>query len=381
MVRGALALLIGCGACAPAVSTAPRAAARGAPESASGMLGPAEIDRILRESAITYRVSAKGVVGAISVSNILVEQEDPPPRRLDPFIEVDRTDGRTRLRSHLPDADVEPLFSKAGKAFAARDFETARQLYLQAVKTRPGYFKSYTYLGNALYFLGRYAEAKAVFQEALERNPFDYQAHLFMGDTLHQLGHYEEAKHALTIAFLLNRDNEVVQERLRSTLAKVGLGLREARLRPAVRVHRGLGEEVLIRLDREDGKPWYPLAACLACWAYEDQCRDRSTSDDDPLRLTMYRECLLNQAAASAARSERKSEVEPAEKVLLAAIEDGYLEAIVFWEVIAARTPAVMLLLPDTLRDSITKYIERYVYVSTRMVRDEAPPAGALAAR
>lgn len=382
MRSGAILLSLGLGACAPRSAGPPVGSAQGLAGVQSGqeLLGPADIDRILRESAITYRVSERGTVEAISVSGILIERGSPPQRKLDPFIEVDRSNGKMRLRSHLPDSDVEPLFSQAGEAFAARDFELARKLYLQAVETRPSYFKSYTYLGNALYFLGRYAEAQDAFRRALELNPFDYQAYLFMGDTLHQLGHFEEAKQSLTRAFMLNRDNAVVQERLRSTLAKIGLGLREERLTPAVRIQRGPGEEVLIRLDREEGRRWYPLAACLACWAYEETCHDRARSENDPLRLAMYRECLLNQAAAVASRVEG-TEVDAEERIFLAAIEDGYLEAIVFWEVIAARTPAIMLLLPDALRDSVAEYIERYVYISTQVVRLPSQPGDAFALR
>ncbi|MEL6187526.1 MAG: tetratricopeptide repeat protein, partial [Myxococcota bacterium] len=268
------------------------------------LFGPEAIEKILKTSPRTYRVSSGEAVEPVGVVDIVRRQEKGGSRRMDPFIEVDRSEGKVRLRSHLPDEDVEPLFSQASDAFAARDFERARRLYREAVDIRPGYFKSYTYLGNALYFLARYAEAQEVFEQALRLNPFDYQAHLFLGDTLHQLGHYDEAKRSLTHAFVLNRDNEVVQERLRGSLAKMGLALREARIEPKVRVLPSIGEEVVIQLDREEGERWYALAACLACWSYEEACRGRAPPDQDPLRIAMYRECLLNQAASVAARSE-----------------------------------------------------------------------------
>jgi hypothetical protein len=58
----------------------------------------------------------------------------------------------------------------------------------------------------------------------------------------------------------------------------------------------------------------------------------------------------------------------PDEKVLLGAIEDGYLEAIIFWEIVAVRAPVVILLLPDTVKDQIVEYIDRYVFESTQRI-------------
>lgn len=341
-------------------------------EGISGLLRPDQIDTILRASRRTYRVTATSPVEPTPLAQVVELDPIGEPRRVDPFLEVHEVGGKVQLRSHLPDEAIEPIFSLAGEAFAARDFEAARRLYLRAIEARPEYFKSYTYLGNALYFLGRYLEAEAVFHRALALNPFDYQAHLFLGDTLHQLGSYRRAKDALTRAFMLNRENPVVLDRLRSTLARMHLAVREDRLVPPVRIEREGADRVTIHLDRNEGTQWYALAACLACWAYEEQCGARARPEQDPLRLAMYRECLLNQAASIAVRFEENAPITPDERALLAAIEDGFLEAIVFWEVVAPRAPVVILLLPEGLRESIVAYIERYVFVSTRVVQGEA---------
>lgn len=362
---GVLALgagVVGCAARADRSPEAPTVATGEAP------LRPDQIEAILRASPRTYRVRATSPVAASMLTEVVPDGVLDKSRRLDPFLEVTQIEGRPRLRSALPDEVLEPLFSRASDAFHARDYDAASRLYGEAVKARPRYFKSYTYLGNALYFLGHYVEAERAFDQALVLNPFDYQAHLFLGDTLHQLGQYREAKDRLTYAFMLNRENDVVRERLDSSLAKVGLAVRKRRLTPRIRVEPDRSGGVIIRLDRNRGGPWYPLAACLACWSYEDACRGRSNPPEDPLHLSMYRECLLNQAAASAARQSAGKELAADELALLSAVEDGYLEAVVFWEVVAPGAPAVMLLVPETLRDDVLEYIERYVFVSTRMV-------------
>ena len=375
LTAGLLLLLGACGGTQSAQPTTPVSSlrSRGHPQYASlDILNPEDIESILRESSRTYRVRLDQRVSATPLVDVVRARSSRDIRRMDPFLEVFRAEGKLRLKSHTPDGDLEPLFEMASEAFAHRDFEAARRLYLQAVEVQPSYFKSYTYLGNTLYFLGRYVEAKAVFEKALKLNPFDYQAYLFLGDTLHQLGRYEQAKRVLTRAFVLNRENEVVQERLRSTLAKVDLTVRTARVTPSVSIEVAVGREIVIRLDREEGKRWYTFATCMACWIYEDGCKQRSTPEEDPLRLSMYRECLLNHVASVASFKEKHQPVALADSMLLAAVEDGYLEAIVFWEVIAFQAPAIMMLLPEGLRIEVEEYINRYVYESTKIVQGDS---------
>lgn len=337
---------------------------------ASGLMRLSEIQALLEGSPRRYLVRDSTLVAPAPLTETVRLPGAPRAKSLDPFLEVSRAEGEVRLESHPPDDALKPLFVQAGRAFAARDFFSARRLYSKAVLARPEYFKSYTYLGNTLYFMGRYVEAERALTRALDLNPFDYQAYLFMGDTLHQLGHYHRAKSVLLSAFMLNRDNGAVKERLQSTLAKVGLAVREGRVAPPFRIEAAGEDEVIIRLDARTGRRWYPLAACMACWAFEEGCAQRSTPEVDPLRLTMYRECLLNHAASLAAR---EAPLSSGERSFLYAVEDGYLDAIIFWEVIAERAPAITLLLPDELRDRIRAYIDRYVLVSTQVVERGAP--------
>ena len=282
-------------------------------------------------------------------------------------------DAPARVLSRRPPADIARLFSQANDAAEEGDHEAAHRLYAEAIERQPNYFKTYTYLGNTLHVLGELRLAEAAFQRALDLNPIDYQALLFLGDTYMQLGDYEAAKTALTRAFMLNRTNEAVQDRLRVTLARLMLRVRSARLNPEVRIRKRGEGKVEIGVDRERGFRWLALAACMACWAYEDQCAQRSSEDDDPLRIAMYRECLAHQAVSIAARQEEdESSVPRDERELLQAIQDGFLGAIVFWEVLAQVAPRVIFVLPDRFHDEILQYIEKYVIVSTAVAQFSA---------
>jgi tetratricopeptide (TPR) repeat protein len=356
-------------ACAsPARNVEPAPASTSIVADSGGLLRPDQILSILEDSGIHYRIVSDGEVA----HGELIDMLDPPVRHtgpVDPFFEVvRRDDGRPHLKSSRPSEDVEELFTHAREAFDARQFEIARDLYLEAAKIEPGYFKTYTYVGNALFWLGDYRRAEVAFEHALEINPVDYQALLFLGDTHYQLGDYVRSKEILTRAFMLNRTNPLVLERLQASLAKLDLRVRSGRLEPNVRIERVTRDRVDLHFDKESGMRWLALTACVACWAYEDQCRERAPEDEDPLRIRMYRECLINQAASIAVRKAKDQTVGADEEVLLDAIENGFLEAIIFWEVIAKHAPLVILLLPDEVQRDILRYIQQYVFVSTQVV-------------
>lgn len=374
MMRGVAiwaALLGACSsAAAPTPTTTPPPAGPSGEARAGRLLRPDQIFEILEASEISYDIVSNQEVDGANLAELV----DRPMRRtveVDPFIELKREEdnGRLRIVESRPPETIAEYFEQAGHAFAANELEIAKVLYAKALEVEPAYFKTYTYLGNTLLSLGEYHRAQELFVKALEINPVDYQAMIFLGDTFYQLGDYSRAKVVLTRAFMLNRRNEAVNERLQAVLAKLNLRVRRERLMPAVRIEQVGKGGVEIRIDKADGARWIALAACMACWAFEPSCRERSPEDEDPLRLSMYRECLINQAASISVRKEHDDgPVGADERILLQAIEDGFLDAIIFWEVVAQTAPVVILILPEALQAMILEYIEKYVFVSTQVV-------------
>lgn len=332
-----------------------------------GLLRPDQIFEILETSPITYAIETDAEVGSKGLAEV-TDQPIPRSRPIDAYVHVMGGDGPRRVVSERPPAEIAELFGRAGEAFTKGDLEAARALYGEAIEVAPDYFKTYTFYGNTLHLLGHHVEAEANFLKALELNPNDYQAFLFLGDAYYAMGQYHRAKAVLLRAFMLNKSSEAVQDRLQTTLAKLDLRLRTERLHPDFELERTSDDRVDMRFQAEDSMRWLALAACMACWAYEDQCAGRSTPEDDPLRLSMYRECLINHAAALAVRRDNDSALAPDEAPLLKAIEEGYLEAIIFWEVLGDVAPLVIYLLPDEVQEDIVRYIERFVIVSTRLV-------------
>ncbi len=365
-------LISACAASQGAQQSGPRMGASASKVSLSdeGPFRAQQILAILEKSKIQYEIILDDSVEPTAIADVLPATEGRV-RQIDPFLEVTHVGPKKRPRLVLsrPPLEVAKLFEQAQQAFLAKRFEIAGALYAKAVQKRPDYFKSYTFLGNAFYLLGELNRAERAFMRATELNPLDYQAHLFLGDTYREMGEISRAKASLTRAFMLNRTNPVIKDRLRAVLAQQRLSIRDQRLAPRVKIVRKSKERVEIRLHKEDKARWLTLASCMACWAFEGECNQRSTEEEDPLRLMMHRECLVNQVATIAARSQSGGGLSASERQLLEAVEAGYLEAIVFWEVMAQRAPVVVLLLPKPLQERIVQYINRYVFRSTQIVR------------
>lgn len=329
--------------------------------------GPDLISEVLEQSARRYTFTeAPGLEP--SPLHRLSEPSERGARRLDPFLVVERDLGGTpRMSSRTPPRSIADEFERGALAMSAGRWGRALTHFQRCVEQAPDYFKSYTYLGRAWLFLDEPRRARAQLQRAIELNPLDYQAHMFLADTWVAEEGWREAKRGLTRAWTINPNSDAIRSRLRSVLHALDLRVRSGRLDPELAI-RPTDDGVRVEFGGERATRWLPLAACLACWRFEDRCKSRSPGDEDPLRLEMYRECLLNQVAAVAVRLERRVGVGADEVELMRAVRAGYLEALVLWEVVARRTPMMMLLVTDELRAEVEAYIDRFVYASTRVL-------------
>ena len=326
------------------------------------MLRPDQIVGLLERSTTQYAIVEDPELEPRALTKVLdLPPADPDP--VDPFLEVLRDDGgRPRLIRALPPETVSAAFEAGAEAFSAGRHTEAVSLYEEVVSEAPDYFKGHTYLGRARQFAGRPEAAFEALSEATRLNPLDYQAHLFKADVLEELEDEDGARRALVRAYALNRTNAVVEERLRRLLPELGLRLADPLLRVRLAIE-STGEAVEIRLG--PGGRWAAMGLCLACWAHEPECSNRASKEADPLRLTMYRECVLNQVAILAARD---AETTTDDRRLLQAVQEGFLEAILLWEVLAERLPALVFLMPPETREDIEAYIDRYVFESSRLV-------------
>lgn len=331
----------------------------------SAFFGPAEIYKILEKSQVLYEIATDASVSETPIAEIIEPKE--PEKTVSSYLELKDEDGsgQRRLSISEPPTEIAELHERAFIAFRGHAFEEARDLYTAAAELRPDYFKTFTYLGNTYFVLGDLERAATTLRKAVSMNPVDYQAHLFLGDTYFQLGKLTEAKFHLTWAYVLNRNNPIVQKRLDVTLRELRLRRRLGFIELAVTIEETDENKVALRFGNEEAMRWFPLANCMACWTYENECRDRDEAPELPVRISMYRECLLNQTISIAMRLEQDQPVPSDERRLHQAVNAGYLDALIYWEIAAKRLPIIVFLLEDEDRERIHSYIQMFVFGSS----------------
>ncbi len=368
-MRGHFGLLGVVCACA-ATSNEPPTVGRGSFDEPTvqsrGWRRPTEIQTILEASPRAYVVRHTSV-GRRPFREVLGRDAPPAPRPVDPFVFVAfDADGDPTLERRLPPPDIRPIFEEAAQAFADGRYEIAQELYVTCIERDPDYFKSYTYLGKVWLFLEEPGAAEVALARALELNPLDYQARLFMGDLRLEQGRIREAKDELTFAYALNPLSSAVRERLEEVLKRMDLRFRSVPFEPRLNVYRMPGSPETVTIEVGEGREshWEVYGLCIACWTFEPACSDRSPVAADPLRLAMQRECLVQQSASALLRWDSGEAMAAEELRLVEAVQAGYLDAVVMWEVIARNTPEIMFLVPEELRADVRRYIDRFVFVS-----------------
>lgn len=326
--------------------------------------GPAEIYKILERSPVLYEIGTDPSITEIPLAEVVEPKE--PEQTVSSYLELKDEDGsgQRRLSISEPPPEITELHERAFLEFRGHSFQAARDLYLAAAELRPDYFKTYTYLGNTFFVLGDLERAAATLRQAIALNPVDYQAHLFLGDTYFQQGKLTEARHHLTWAYVLNRNNPIVQKRLDATLEELHLRRKQGWLEVAVTIEETDENKVSLRFGSEEASRWFPLANCMACWTYESECKARDEAPELPVRISMYRECLLNQTISISMRLEEGQPVPSDERRLHQAVNAGYLDALIYWEIAAKRLPIIVFLLEDADRQRIHDYIQMFVFSS-----------------
>ena len=106
------------------------------------------------------------------------------------------------------------------------------------------------------------------------------------------------------------------------------------------------------------------MAICLTCWQMEPPLQDLLNDKQDAIKykILMYKECISNQFAIIAVKKEQKENLTSKELQLYDVVKNNYLNAILYWEIIADQAPQIILILPKDERDRFVQYIKKYVF-------------------
>jgi tetratricopeptide (TPR) repeat protein len=320
---------------------------------------PAEFYTIMNKSTITYKLRVVD-----NLSPFVLNENSMESYSINPYHRI-KYESVTKysIIIDIPNEKIGNLFNMADIESEKGNYNACQKIYLQALSLDSTYFKTWTYLGDINYTLRDYTSAEKCILKSIELNDIGYQEYFILADIYNKLGRNEEAINAISYAYMLNKNNPTLQKALYGLLNRNGLKLRQNRLQFPFQIKKTGVSECEIQIKKEDGKRWIPMANCMACWEMEpDFCSQLQKENNWSAKVNMYKECLFNQGIAIETMKQKSMKLSPNEELLRDALFNKYINAIVYWEILAGELPQSILYLPKSERDQIVEYIKKYVY-------------------
>jgi tetratricopeptide (TPR) repeat protein len=284
---------------------------------------------------------------------------------INPYLRLTEESDSIFLIEDKPQGEIIKIFKMADKHLFYRRYEEAIGAYREAMAVDSTYFKTWSYLGNTYYLMGRYEEALRFLKRALELNEIGFQEYCFLADTYYSLGDLRKAQECITYAYMLNKLNPEVQAILNDVLDNLGLIVRQDRLRFPLEVKKIDKKTCEINFPTEDDFNFIALGNCLACWQMEKRFKPYwwGYRQKKYFNELMIKECLLNQAMWTDGLLREGKTISQQEKMLQEAVREGYMNALLVWEIGASQDPGVIFYLPPDQRDIVVDYIKKYVFM------------------
>ncbi len=323
---------------AGAALTGPALARHKEPKGNAELHTPDQVLKIMEKSSLAYEI---GVDNALR-----------PPALEDPRV----LSNRLFLRQDGENLDLVALslskeageILEAGEdAYNKKDYDLALERYDKVLEMEPGFVHALTLIGDVHYARGEYEQARDFFQKAIDRNFADYDAHWFLADTLWRLGDKGQAIEQITIAHLLNVNHETLRKALLQLRDQIGRPWRDWDYAPRFSLGRD-GKKVKVTAHED----WLGYAIVKAVWAYEPGYAEGMAGPDyskNVITMEEEKEALL--AVLNTPKAPQQ---------LARIVDDGFVNEFLYYEVLARRTPATIVLLPRELFMRLVQYVNTY---------------------
>jgi tetratricopeptide (TPR) repeat protein len=298
----------------------------------------AEIIRIMEESELVYTFAYYG--GEDSDDDPLVL----PPGRY--RVERDST-GMKVMMEYEYSPVVMSHIRRGDSLFSLVKYSGAEAQYRKAWESGNGYYHpALICIGNCHFAVGLYDSAAVYFKKVIGSNFMSYQAHWFLSDSYFYLDRVEEAYRELLTAHLLNINHVSLFRHLKKLRKMMGRPWKEWVIKPRYQITEKDGM-IVISAEEE----WLGYAMVKAVWRYEPGYMQSMSGYETEQVITSTmeeREALLAYLATS--QDERITGI----------IEDGFVDEMIYYEIIAREHPVTLVMLEDETFSRIIEYVDTY---------------------
>jgi tetratricopeptide (TPR) repeat protein len=202
-------------------------------------------------------------------------------------------------------------------------------------------------IGDTYYNMGQYENAKTFLLQSIEKNFISYQAHWFLSDTYYKIGDIDSALKEITIAHLLNVNNQGIQKGIRYYRTKLQRPWKEWTFDPQYNLSKD-GDKVTIKASEE----WLGYALVKALWAYEPGYVESMLGEPRGTRMVVWPEEQEAVVVLMAANNKFKNIEEVFEK--------GYFTEFITYEMLGKKYPDALVLMPREAFMRIVEYVNAF---------------------
>jgi tetratricopeptide (TPR) repeat protein len=239
------------------------------------------------------------------------------------------------------------ILNKAEVAFQDAQYDQALKLYQSVKASAPKYASIDTYIGDTYFRQGNYEKAQIHFEAAIKRNFIDYQAHWFFADMLWKMNERERAVAEITTAHLLNINHSEIKATLLKYRAALNRPWKDWEFNPQYVLNQD-GDKVMISVEKD----WLGYALVKALWKYEQGYAKNMVGQDYENLVVCFeeeKEAIVSLLAGTESFRDLK-----------AIVEQGFVDEMIIYEILACKDPGSVLLLPQETFARLVDYANRY---------------------
>lgn len=300
---------------------------------------PDEIFKIMEKSAITYELRE-------------LEDEILPPDRTgnlnyNHFYRV-IDEGQILTFRYEADSVVQELLRRAEAFFKEREFQAAREMYLEVLEADSTYYEVMTYIGQTHGIDGDFDKAIEWYKETIRKNYIDYMAHWFLADAYKSQGELDKAVDEITIAMILNRNNPRIKKSFNEIYRLKKLNTDD--WNPQMRIDSIGANKVSIAFDAD----WLGYALVKALWRYEPGYKESMGVSDGSFSTIEEKESFVSLMTGLDKKTIKKN---PEFKALKSSLDKEMIDEYIFYEIVLPEHPFVAYQLPEEFIDQIKDYV------------------------
>ena len=262
--------------------------------------------------------------------------------------------GEIRLDEYELDEEGQADYFLGLAALEAGSYEPAREHFKTVLLTNYDYSPALSAIGEAYLLEGGLTEAREWLTRAIGANFYNYHAHQTLAEVYHLEEKSEEALTEIAIAWVLNRNDRGMQDRVAGMFDQHKLKFQAWTFQPEMRFFKRSDTILVVTSEL-----WMAYAVCKSFWNYDPVYRMAMTGDEQGPSIFEEQECLFNLISVNTNSKGKEKSSDPVIRELIRAKNEQLINEFIFFEIWMFQEPLIAYTQPREVIEGLAEYVIR----------------------